>query len=289
MAVKKLKPINNSSRNTVLLDYKKILHKNKKKTPRKLIKKIKENSGRTAHGGFITVRHQKGWHKKKYRIIDFKRRENDGIVGKIKSIEYDPNRNCFISLISYLNGNYSYIISPEGVKIGDQIISGDSSDIPASVGNNLPIGFLPPNTFIHNLEIKPEKGGQFLRSAGCYGEIIGKEENGKYTKVKLRSKEIRKVLSKCRATVGKVGNGEINLVRLGKAGRTRWRRVGPTVRGSAMNPCDHPHGGGEGKAGIGHKSPLDPWGNKTLGKKTRKKNKSSNKFILQTRNRAKKK
>lgn len=229
------------------------------------------------------MRHQGGRHKRFYRIIDFKRYEKDGIVGKVLSIEYDPNRNCFISLISYRDGSFSYIITPEGLKVGEQIISGENKDVPIKAGNNLPLCYIPTHTPIHNLELKPQKGGQVVRSAGTYAEIIGKEEGSKYVLVKMMSKEVRKVLSSCRATIGKVSNSEANLVRLGKAGRNRWRGIRPTVRGSAMNPVDHPHGGGEGKAPIGHPSPLSPWGKKTLGKKTRKKNKSSNKYIVRRR------
>lgn len=278
--MKKIKPINNSSRNTVLIDYKKKLSFSKKKPPKKLFKILKNNSGRNNQGK-ITMRHQAGRHKRYYRHIDFKRYEKDGIFGKIKSIEYDPNRNSFISLVSYLDGSFSFIITPEGIKVGDSIISGENEEISLNLGNNLPLKNIPVNTAIHNLELKPKKGGQLIRGAGTYAEIIGKEKDDKYVLVKLMSKEVRKVLSVCRATIGKVSNGESNLVKLGKAGRNRWRGIKPTVRGSAMNPVDHPHGGGEGKAGIGRSSPLSPWGKKTLGKKTRKKREE--KYIIHKR------
>ncbi|RHZ35452.1 50S ribosomal protein L2 [endosymbiont GvMRE of Glomus versiforme] len=280
--MKEIRPLTNSKRNTVLIDYQKKLVPSIKKTPRKLLHLIKLHSGRNNQGR-ITTRHQGGGRKKFYRIIDFKRYKKDRIEGKVKSIEYDPNRNCFISLISYKDGSFVFIITPEGLKVNDKIISGEEENIPLKVGNNLPLRYIPINTPIHNLELKPKKGGQLIRSAGAYGEIIGKEEGNKYVLVKLRSKEVRKILAVCRATIGKVSNSEANLVRLGKAGRNRWRGIRPTVRGSAMNPCDHPHGGGEQKAGIGHPSPLSPWGKKTLGKKTRK-NKPSNKYIVHYRN-----
>lgn len=288
MVLKKVKPISNSSRGTVLIDYRRTLVPSENKAPRSLLKRIKEKAGRSSHTGRIDIRHRSGWHKKVYRIIDFKRYKNDNVVGKIKSIEYDPNRNSFISLVSYLNGSYSYIISPDGIKVGDTVMSGEGDNVPISTGNNVPLFRIPSNTFIHNLEIKPKQGGILLRSAGSFGEVIGEDEDKKYVKVKLRSKEIRRVLGICRATIGKVGNNESNLTTLGKAGRTRWRGIRPTVRGSAMNPCDHPHGGGEGKAGIGRSSPMDPWGNKTLGKKTRRKNKPSDKYIVQSRSWSKK-
>ncbi|CAJ0914584.1 1306_t:CDS:2 [Entrophospora sp. SA101] len=252
---KTIKPINNSSRNTILIDYREKLTPNPGQTPRQLLQIIKPQSGRNNQGR-ITTRHQGGGHKRYYRIIDFKRYENDGIVGKVKSIEYDPNRNCFISLISYQNGSFAFIITPEGLQVNNEIMSGPDESTPLKVGNNLPLHAIPVNTPIHNLELKPKKGGQLLRSAGTYGEIVGKEEGNKYVLVKLMSKEVRKVLANCRATLGKVSNSEANLVRLGKAGRSRWRGIRPTVRGSAMNPVDHPHGGGEQKAGIGHPSPL---------------------------------
>jgi len=281
---KTVKPITNARRNTVLIDYREKLVPNPGKTPRKLFKMIKSHSGRNNQGR-ITMRHQGSGHKRIYRVIDFKRYDKDGVEGIVKTIEYDPNRNCFISLVSYRDGSFVFIIAPEGLKVNDKIISGEGENIPLKVGNNLPLRCIPINTPIHNLELKPKKGGQLLRGAGTYGEIIGKEQGSKYVLVKLMSKEVRKILIDCRATIGKVSNSEANLVRLGKAGRSRWLGIRPTVRGTAQNAVDHPHGGGEGKAGIGRPSPLSPWGKKTLGKKTRKKNKLSNKYIVRRRER----
>jgi large subunit ribosomal protein L2 len=217
---KTVKPLTNSSRNTILIDYREKLAPNSQKSPRKLLKIIKPQSGRNNQGK-ITMRHQGGSHKRFYRIIDFKRYEKDKVEGKVKSIEYDPNRNCFISLISYQDGSFTFIIAPEGLKVNDKIMSGSEEDVPLQIGNNLPLRYIPVNTPIHNLELKPKKGGQIIRSAGTYAEIIGKEEGNDYVLVKLMSKEVRKVLATCRATIGKVSNNEANLVRLGKAGRSR--------------------------------------------------------------------
>ncbi|CAG8437286.1 6934_t:CDS:2 [Ambispora leptoticha] len=232
---KTVKPITNARRNTILIDYREKLVPNEGKTPRNLLKVMKSHSGRNNQGR-ITMRHQGGGHKKIYRVIDFKRYNKDDVDGIVKTIEYDPNRNCFISLISYRDGSFAFIIAPEGLKVNDKIISGEKKNVPLKVGNNLPLLYIPINTPIHNLELKPKKGGQLLRSAGTYGEIIGKEQGNEYVLVKLMSKEVRKVLADCRATIGKVSNSEANLVRL----------------------VDHPHGGGEGKAGIGRPSPLSP-------------------------------
>jgi len=218
--MKKINPVTNSLRNTILIDYRNKLVISPQKTPRKLLKTIKLHSGRNNQGR-ITTRHQGGCHKRLYRIIDFKRYKKDGVKGKVKSIEYDPNRNCFISLISYQDGDFSFIISPEGIKINDIIVSGKNKDVPLQAGNNLPLRYIPLNTPIHNLELKPMKGGQLVRSAGTYAEIIGKEEGSRYALVKMMSKEVRKVLVDCRATLGKVSNSEANLVSLGKAGRSR--------------------------------------------------------------------
>lgn len=284
--MKNLKPITNSSRNTILMDKK--TESIVKKYPKRLFMKLKSHSGRN-NQGVITTRHQGGGHKKIYRIIDFKRYSKDGILGTVKSIEYDPYRNCFISFISYANGTSSFILSPNGLKIGDNVVSGSEEGVPIKPGNNTLLKFIPIGSLIHNIELKPLKGGQLIRSAGTHAEIIGKEEGGRYVLVKLMSKEVRKILSSCRATIGKVGNEEYNLINIGKAGRNRWKGVRPTVRGSAMNPIDHPHGGGEGKAQIGKKSPVTPWGKKTLGKKTRKVNKQSNKYIVRSRRRQKRK
>ena len=218
--MKIIKPTSNSRRNTLLLHYQEKLVPSSQKTPKKLRQIIKSRAGRNNQGE-ITMRHQGGRQKRFYRIIDFKRYEKDNIEGKVKSIEYDPNRNCFISLISYQNGSFTFIITPEGLKVNDKITSGEDENVPLQVGNNLPLRYIPVNTPIHNLELKPKKGGQLIRSAGTYAEIIGKEENNKYVLVKMMSKEVRKVLASCRATIGKVSNSEVNLVRLGKAGRSR--------------------------------------------------------------------
>ena len=218
--MKTIRPLANSSRNTILIDYREKLVPNPQKTPRQLFKLNKPHSGRN-NRGIITTRHQGGKHKRFYRVIDFKRYDKDNVEGKVKSIEYDPNRNCFISLISYRDGSFTFIIAPEGLKVNDKITSGENENVPLRVGNNLPLRHIPVNTPIHNLELKPKKGGQLMRSAGTYAEIIGKEEGNNYVLVKLMSKEVRKVLATCRATIGKVSNSEANLVRLGKAGRSR--------------------------------------------------------------------
>jgi len=218
--MKRVKPLANSSRNTILIDYREKLVPSSRETPRQLLELIRSQSGRNNQGK-ITTRHHGGKHKRFYRIIDFKRYEKDNVEGKVKSIEYDPNRNCFISLISYQDGSFTFIIAPEGLKVNDKITSGEGESVPLRVGNNLPLRHIPVNTPIHNLELKPKKGGQLMRSAGTYAEIIGKEEGNNYVLIKLMSKEVRKVLATCRATIGKVSNSEANLVRLGKAGRSR--------------------------------------------------------------------
>jgi large subunit ribosomal protein L2 len=284
--MKHLKPIANSSRNTVLTDYTQKVRSIVKKYPKNLFVKLKSHSGRN-NKGVITTRHQGGGHKKIYRVIDFKRYSKDNLSGTVKSIEYDPYRNCFISFVLYENGLGSFIISPEGLKIGDEVFSSTDS-VPIKTGNNTLLKHIPVGTLIHNVEMKPLKGGQIARSAGTYAQIIGKEDE-KYVLIKLMSKEVRKILSSCRATIGRVGNEDHFLIKLGKAGRSRWRGIRPTVRGSAMNPVDHPHGGGEGKASIGRKSPMSPWGKKTLGKKTRKIGKRSNNLIIRTRHQQKRK
>src|SRR5690606_216941 len=221
-----------------------------------------------------TVRHQGGGHKRQHRIIDFKRNK-DGIPGRVATIEYDPNRTANIALIHYVDGEKRYILAPKGLQVGQMIESGENADI--KVGNALPLANIPVGTIIHNVELKPGNGGQLARSAGAEAQILGRE--GKYTLVRLASGEVRLILSTCRATVGQVGNVEHELVRVGKAGRSRWLGKRPAVRGSVMNPNDHPHGGGEGRAPIGRKSPVTPWGKPTLGYKTRKRNKPSDKYI----------
>ncbi len=248
-----------------------------KKTPEKsLVVTAKKNSGRNNQGK-ITVRHQGGGAKRKYRIIDFKRNKFD-IPGTVASIEYDPNRTANIALINYRDGEKRYIIAPKGLEVGTEIMSGASADI--KVGNALPIMNIPVGTVIHNIELRPGKGGSLARSAGTSAQILGRE--GNYVMIRLSSGEQRKVLGSCMATVGEVGNEDASLVKLGKAGRKRHMGIRPTVRGSVMNPNDHPHGGGEGRAPVGRKAPLTPWGKKALGLKTRN-NKKTDKFIVRRR------
>ena len=238
---------------------------------------IKKNGGRNNQGK-ITVRHHGGGEKRKYRIIDFKRNKLN-VPGSVATIEYDPNRTANIALINYADGEKRYIIAPKGLKVGMTIESGESADI--KVGNALPIMNIPVGTMIHNIELRPGKGGELARSAGSSAQILGRE--GKYVMIRLSSGEQRKVLGTCMATVGEVGNEDSSLVKIGKAGRSRHLGIRPTVRGSVMNPNDHPHGGGEGRAPIGRKAPMTPWGKPALGLKTRKK-KHSDKFIVRRRN-----
>ena len=247
-------------------------------TPEKsLTVTIKKNSGRNNQGK-ITVRHQGGGAKRKYRIIDFKRNKVN-VPGSVASIEYDPNRTANIALVSYADGEKKYIIAPKGLAVGDTVMSGENVDI--KVGNALPIMNIPVGTMIHNIELRPGKGGELARSAGTSAQILGRENN--YVMIRLSSGEQRKVLGTCMATVGEVGNEDSSLVKIGKAGRKRHMGIRPTVRGSVMNPNDHPHGGGEGRAPVGRKAPMTPWGKKALGLKTRKK-KQSDKFIVRRRN-----
>ena len=275
MAIKKYKPTTNGRRNMTSLDFSEIT----KTTPeRSLLAPVNSKGGRN-NTGRVTTRHQGGGHKKTYRIIDFKRNK-DNVPAKVASIEYDPNRSANIALLNYADGEKRYIIAPETLKVGMSVISGDSADI--KVGNCCQLCNMPDGTFIHNVELKPGKGGQIARSAGCSAQILGSE--GKYVLVRLSSGEVRKFLKNCRATIGIVGNGDHSLVNVGKAGRTRWMGIRPTVRGSAMNPVDHPHGGGEGRTPIGRKSPMTPWGKKAMGVKTRKKKKASNDMIVRRRN-----
>ena len=249
-----------------------------KSTPEKsLLTTIKKNSGRNNQGK-ITVRHQGGGVKRKYRIIDFKRNKLE-VPGTVASIEYDPNRTANIALINYADGEKRYIIAPKGLEVGMTIEAGANADI--KVGNALPIMSIPVGTMIHNIELRPGKGGELARSAGTSAQILGRE--GKYVMIRLSSGEQRKVLGTCMATIGEVGNEDASLVRIGKAGRKRHMGIRPTVRGSVMNPNDHPHGGGEGRAPVGRKAPMTPWGKPALGLKTRKK-KQSDKFIVRRRN-----
>ncbi len=250
-----------------------------KTAPEKSLLKAKNKKSGRNNQGRITVRHQGGGAKQKYRLIDFKRNKHD-IEGTVASIEYDPNRSANIALINYTDGEKRYIIAPKGLKVGMKIVSGENVDI--KVGNALPIMNIPVGTVIHNIEMRPGKGAQIARSAGQSAQILGREE--RYVLVRLSSGETRKILGTCMATIGEVGNEDYSLVRLGKAGRTRHMGIRPTVRGSVMNPNDHPHGGGEGRAPVGRKQPMTPWGKPALGYKTRKNKKSSNKLIVTRRN-----
>ena len=275
MAIKTFKPTTNARRGMTTLDYSEL----SKVAPEKsLVVTLKKNGGRNNQGR-ITVRHQGGGAKRKYRIIDFKR-VKDGVVGTISTIEYDPNRSSNIALVTYADGEKAYIIAPKGLKIGDKIESGDAADI--KVGNALPLINIPEGTMVHNVELQPGKGAQLARSAGTSVQILGFE--GKYALLRLNSGEVRKVLNTCRATIGEVGNEDHELVNYGKAGRKRHMGIRPTVRGSVMNPNDHPHGGGEGRAPVGHKGPLTPWGKPALGYKTRKGKKQSDSLIVRRRN-----
>ncbi|WP_275780964.1 50S ribosomal protein L2 [Latilactobacillus curvatus] len=274
MGIIKYKPTTNGRRNMTSSDFAEIT----KTTPEKtLLESQSHTAGRNAHG-HITVRHRGGGHKQKYRVIDFKRIK-DGIKATVKSIEYDPNRTSNIALIQYPDGIKAYIIAPKGLEVGMVVESGVDADI--KVGNALPLANIPDGTLIHNIELKPGKGGQLVRSAGTSAQLLGKE--GKYAIIRLTSGETRMILLTCRATIGTVGNGQHELIKIGKAGRKRWMGIRPTVRGSVMNPNDHPHGGGEGKAPIGRPSPMSPWGKKTLGKKTRSSKARSEKLIIRHR------
>ena len=274
MAIKSYKSTTNGRRGMTTLDNSELT---KVKPEKSLLVTLKKNGGRNNQGR-ITVRHQGGGEKRKYRIIDFKR-DKDGIVGTVASIEYDPNRTSNIALINYADGEKRYIIAPKGLKVGDKIESGEKADI--KVGNSLPLANIPEGTVVHNVELKAGKGGQLARSAGSSVQILGRE--GRYTLLRLTSGEVRKVLSTCRATIGEVGNEDSELVNLGKAGRKRHMGIRPTVRGSVMNPNDHPHGGGEGRAPIGRKGPVTPWGKPALGYKTRKGKKQSDSLIVRRR------
>ncbi|WP_130861938.1 50S ribosomal protein L2 [Bacilliculturomica massiliensis] len=275
MGIKKYKPTSPGLRGMTVSTFEEIT----KTTPEKsLTVTLKNNAGRNVRGK-ITVRHRGGGTRPKYRIIDFKRRK-DGIPGKVAAIEYDPNRSANIALIVYADGEKRYIIAPKKLAVGQVIYSGPDSDI--QVGNALPLANIPVGTLIHCVELKAGKGAQLVRSAGNGAQLMAKE--GNYAQVRLPSGEVRKIRMECRATIGEVGNDEHGNIQLGKAGRKRHMGFRPTVRGSVMNPNDHPHGGGEGKTGIGRVSPVTPWGKPALGYKTRKKNKSSNKYIVKRRN-----
>lgn len=274
MAIRNYKPTTNGRRKMSTLINTEITTDKPEKS---LVVTIKKNGGRNNQGR-ITIRHKGGGEKRKYRIIDFKRNKRD-IPGVVATIEYDPNRSANIALINYKDGEKRYIIAPKDLKVGMEIVSGENADI--KVGNALPIMNIPVGTVIHNIELKPGKGGELARSAGASAQILGRE--GNYVMVRLSSGEQRKILGTCYATIGEVGNEDYELVKLGKAGRSRHMGIKPTVRGSVMNPNDHPHGGGEGRAPIGRKGPVTPWGKPALGYKTRKK-KASDKLIVRRRN-----
>ncbi|MFD2115021.1 50S ribosomal protein L2 [Paenibacillus yanchengensis] len=274
MSIKKYKPSSPARRNMSVSTFEEITTSTPEKS---LLAPLHKKAGRNNQGK-ITVRHQGGGHKRQYRIIDFKRNK-DGIPGKVASIEYDPNRTSNIALIHYVDGAKAYIIAPKGLKVGNMIESGPNSDI--QIGNALPLINIPVGTVIHNIELKPGAGGQLVRSAGTEAQLLGKE--GMYVSIRLSSGEVRRILNTCRATIGAVGNGDHELIKIGKAGRSRWLGKRPSVRGSVMNPNDHPHGGGEGRAPIGRKSPVSPWGKPTLGYKTRQKKKASSQYIIRRR------
>ncbi|MCG7343297.1 50S ribosomal protein L2 [Sporosarcina sp. ACRSL] len=274
MAIKKYKPTSNGRRNMTSSDFSAITTDKPEKS---LLEPLKRKGGRNNQGR-MTVRHQGGGHKRQYRVIDFQRRK-DGIPGRVATIEYDPNRSANIALINYADGEKRYILAPKGLEVGMTVMSGPEADI--KVGNSLPLENIPMGSTIHNIELKPGKGGQLVRSAGTSAQLLGRE--GKYVIIRLQSGEVRMVLATCRATIGQVGNEQHELINIGKAGRSRWMGKRPTVRGSVMNPNDHPHGGGEGRTPIGRPSPVTPWGKPALGYKTRKKNNKSDKLIVRRR------
>ncbi len=274
MSIRVYKPMTNGTRQRSVLTSEEIT----KSTPEKSLTVTKKKTNGRNNQGKITVRHRGGGVKRKYRLIDFKRRK-DGVTALVSSIEYDPNRSANIALITYKDGEKAYIIAPKGLTVGMVVESGENVDI--KIGNTLPIMNIPVGTVIHNIELKPGKGATLARSAGASAQILGRED--KYVLVRLSSGETRKILGTCRATVGTVGNEDYNLVKVGKAGRTRHKGFRPTVRGSVMNPNDHPHGGGEGRAPIGRSGPMTPWGKPALGYKTRKNKKESDKYIVTRR------
>ena len=274
MAIKKFVPTSPGRRFMTVSSFEEIT---KQKPEKSLLKPLKKNAGRNA-AGRITVRHRGGGHKQKYRIIDFKR-DKDGVPAKVAAVEYDPNRSARIALLHYADGEKRYILAPQGLKVGVTISSGPGAEIRA--GNTLPLQNIPVGTLVHNIEMIPGIGGQLVRSAGGVAQLMAKA--GKHAHIKLPSGEVRLVPSGCIANIGQLGNVEHENITIGKAGRSRWLGFRPSVRGSVMNPVDHPHGGGEGKAPIGRKSPLTPWGKPTLGYKTRAKKKKSNIFILKKR------
>ncbi|SMP69683.1 50S ribosomal protein L2 [Anoxynatronum buryatiense] len=274
MAIKKYKPTSPARRHMSVSTFEEL---SKVEPEKSLLAPLKKSGGRNAQGK-ITVRHRGGGAMRKYRIIDFKRNK-DGVPAKVATIEYDPNRSANIALLHYADGDKRYILAPNHLKVGDKVESGEGADI--KVGNALPLKSIPVGTVLHNIEMKPGKGGQIARAAGNSAQLMAKE--GKYALLRLPSGEIRYILIECRATIGQVGNLDHENISIGKAGRTRHMGIRPTVRGSAMNPNDHPHGGGEGRAPIGRPGPVTPWGKPALGYKTRQKNKASDKMIVKRR------
>jgi len=273
MGLKSYKPTSAGRRLMTVSDFAEIT---KSKPEKKLTKAIRKTGGRNAHG-HITTRHMGGGHKRRYRLIDW-RREKDGVPAKVAAIEYDPNRTARIALLHYKDGEKRYILAPVGLNVGDTLVSGEGVDI--RPGNALPIRSIPVGTVLHNVESQPGSGGQLIRSAGSFGQLMAKE--GAYAQIRMPSGEVREVMVDCKATIGQLGNIENSSVRVGKAGKARWRGIRPTVRGLAMNPVDHPHGGGEGKSGQGNPHPVSPWGQKTKGLKTRN-NRRTDKFIVTRR------
>ena len=274
MGMKRFKAYTPSRRNMTVSTFEEVT----KKTPEKsLLATKKKNAGRNSYGR-ITVRHQGGGNRQKYRIIDFKRKK-DNMEATVIGIEYDPNRTANIALIEYADGERAYILAPQGLTDGDKVVSGETADI--KPGNCMPISNIPVGTMIHNIELNPGQGGKLVRSAGQEAQLMAKE--GKYAHVRLPSGEMRLILARCRATIGTIGNADYENMKIGKAGRKRHMGIRPTVRGSVMNPVDHPHGGGEGRAPVGHAGPMTPWGKPALGYKTRNKKKLSNKFIVKRR------
>ena len=274
MALKKYKPTSAGRRLMTVQDFSDITRDRPEK---KLTQAMRKSGGRNVHG-HITRRHQGGGHKRRYRVIDFKRLDKDGVPAKVATIEYDPNRTANIALLHYADGEKRYILAPVGLQVGDTLHAGAAADI--RPGNSLPLQNIPVGTVIHNVELKPGRGSQMIRSAGSWGQLMAKE--GRYAQVRLPSGAVRKMLVECRATIGQLGNIEHEIVRVGKAGKSRWLGIRPTVRGLAMNPVDHPHGGGEGKSGQGNPHPVSPWGKKTKGLTTRV-NKRTDKFIVSGR------
>lgn len=275
MAIRKYKPTTPGRRFASVADFSEL---SKKKPEKSLTSSLNKKAGRNT-AGRITRRHSGGGHKRLYRIIDFKRTK-DGIPAKVTHIEYDPNRSARIALLTYKDGEKRYILAPLKLKVGDRVMSGEKADI--KVGNSLPIASIPVGTIIHNIELKEGRGAELVRSAGGFAQLLAKE--GKYANIKLPSGEVRLVRMTCRATIGQIGNTSHEIINLGKAGRKRWLGVRPTVRGTAMNPVDHPHGGGEGKNKSSGRDPVTPWGKPTLGYRTRQKNKATDKYIVRRRN-----